>query len=377
MKRWLIVIGLIGFTVLQGCVEDKMPLKQSDNIDLESEDDNVYQLEMQDRYDDAFFSDNTLYKTVTIPAGSNDALQTAIDAVGEKGTVRLAAGMHTESGTVMITHPVRILGEPGAVVRFDSDAFVNVGEIQAGFYIKDTYRVLIDNLEIRPVGSIGGTALLIQDSYRPRIQNCKFYDFEFTILIEEGNDTRLYDNFVSATPEWMSNFFEVFAITNINGDRVRIEGNTITNAFFGVWACDKNGRFNNNELYNNYIGLILCNVPPNNFPLPDGTPAGSLTPAESWRVKGNNSHDNFDAGYLVIDGANHNRLTNNAATNNGTYDIDLVGDSYRFGFFTPTSYDNVVITNQYPDIIIKDCGIDNLIKDNLGNLVDNNADPCF
>ncbi|MCB9070360.1 MAG: hypothetical protein H6629_21500 [Calditrichae bacterium] len=105
MKRWLIVIGLIGFTVLQGCVEDKMPLKQSDIIDLESEDDNVYQLEMQDRYDDAFFSENTLYKTVTIPAGSNDALQTAIDAVGEKGTVRLAAGMHTESGTVMITHP--------------------------------------------------------------------------------------------------------------------------------------------------------------------------------------------------------------------------------------------------------------------------------
>ncbi|MCB9070361.1 MAG: hypothetical protein H6629_21505 [Calditrichae bacterium] len=235
--------------------------------------------------------------------------------------------------------------------------------------------MLIDNLEIRPVGSIGGTALLIQDSYRPRIQNCKFYDFEFTILIEEGNDTRLYDNFISATPEWMTNLLR-FCHHQYQRRSCPYRRQYDHECILWCLGCDKNGRFNNNELFNNYIGLILCNVPPNNFPLPDGTLAGSLTPAESWRVKGNNSHDNFDAGYLVIDGANHNRLTNNAANNNGTYDIELVSDSCVSGF-NPTSYENVVITNQYPDIIIKDCGIDNLIKDNLGNLVDNNADPCF
>jgi hypothetical protein len=71
-----------------------------------------------------------------------------------------------------------------------------------------------------------------------------------------------------------------------------------------------------------------------------GVPTGAQQSAVSWTTRDNDCHDNFDVGYLVIDGANNNRLTNNAAARNANYDIELVGDSYRFGFFTPTSFED-------------------------------------
>ena len=77
---------------------------------------------------------------------------------------------------------------------------------------------------------------------------------------------------------------------------------------------------------------------------------------------------------LVIDGANQNYLVNNKAGNNGRYDIELAGDSERFGFFTPTSRETTVDTGKYPDLTIKVCSVDDTVIG--GQLVDTTADPC-
>ena len=77
---------------------------------------------------------------------------------------------------------------------------------------------------------------------------------------------------------------------------------------------------------------------------------------------------------LVSDGANDNYLANNAAFGNAVYDIELAGDSLRFGFFTPTSFGNVVAVGRNSSAKVKDCGEANIVN---GVTVDNDADPCF
>lgn len=375
MKHYIVMLAALFFAVLVSCEKQEPVSSQDTNVTTNLADEDEPNPDRLDRYDDAYFGAFNKHKAVVVPAGSVDALAAAIAQAGHKGTVRLASGAHTENSTVTITFPVRILGEAGAVLYFNSDPTTIAPTLDPGFHILNTERVYIGDLEIRPIAAVGGTAILVQNSYRPRLEANAIYDFQFSILIEQGDDTRIYDNNLAATTAWQIEFFEVHAIVNVNGDRVRAEGNTITNAFFGAWMCDGNGRFEENTLYGNYIGLILCKVPENAFPLPDGSFAGSENSAYEWRVKKNNAHDNLDAGYLVIDGANENRLSHNNASNNGTYDIELVGDSYRFGFLTPTSFDNTVIAGQYPNIIIKDCGLDNDVYG--GIQVDITLDPCF
>lgn len=119
----------------------------------------------------------------------------------------------------------------------------------------------------------------------------------------------------------------------------------------------------------------MCKVPQNAFPLPGGELAGSDTSAIEWRAIGNNASGNFDAGYLVIDSANNNFLKDNDASGNATYDIELAGDSFRFGFLTPRSFENTVIAGAFPNLKIKNCGENNTVAG--GILVDNSADPCF
>jgi hypothetical protein len=108
--------------------------------------------------------------------------------------------------------------------------------------------------------------------------------------------------------------------------------------------------------------------------MPSGEAVGSDLSGEQWIARWNDTHDNLDAGYLVIDGANNNLLANNAAANNATYDIELVGDSMRFGFLTPFSFENTVFVES-PSHTVKDCGVDNTVVG--GTQIDITQDPCF
>ena len=123
---------------------------------------------------------------------------------------------------------------------------------------------------------------------------------------------------------------------------------------------------------------MLCNLPVS-LELPDGDGgwrlSGSTVPATGWLAQGNMSTNNDTVGYLVIDKANHNVLTNNQGGNNGWYDMELTTDSLRFGFLTPAAFENVVNAGQFKDITIKDCGIGNQVHG--GIQVDTVLHPCF
>lgn len=310
---------------------------------------------------------------IELPAGSVDGLAAAIAAAGRNGAVLVKAGLHTESATVTITQPVKIIGEPGAILEMNTAPLPPASALEAGLHIQNTERVVIWGLEIKPKSDIGGTAILVDHSRRVVIGRNTIREQQFSVMLQHGDAAQIIGNTIIATTAWQVDFFEVHGIVVANGDRVRIAANDVSNAFFGVWACDHDGEVVANNFHENYVGLILCKVPEGAFPYSGGA-IGSEFSATNWRAQSNNAVANFDAGYLVIDGANNNLLKHNAASNNGTYDIELVGDSYRFGFLTPFSFRNKVIVGN-DALRVKNCGTDNVVIG--GQLVDNNVDPCF
>lgn len=181
------------------------------------------------------------------------------------------------------------------------------------------------------------------------------------------------NNTIISTGVWQTGELgEAHGIININGDFVMIYNNDVSNALFGIWACDRGGYCINNYTHENFLGIILCKVPENALPLPSGVITGAKLSAYGWLTQNNISTGNFFYGILVIDGANNNFVLGNKLSNNGAYDIELTTDTYRFGFLTPEAYNNWVVASSSD--IVKDCGTNNKVYG--GTKVDTEADPC-
>lgn len=310
---------------------------------------------------------------VQVPAGSNDALAAAIAQAGAGGTIELEGGDHFESQTVMISHKVKVVGKAGARLIMDTRPFGQLPFVQPGIHILNADGVMISGIEFRPKGDIGGTAILVENSKEANISNNNFAAFQFSIVLEHGDQAVLYRNMINTTTAWQTGDIPTaHGIVVSNGDHVRILNNTVINSVFGVFASDHSGQYIRNTTTNNFIGFILCKVPMG-LTLENGQVFGAENPSTGWFAFFNYSADNLDAGYMAVDGATQNYLFGNRAANNGTLDIDLVGPSERFGFSTPTSSHNRVLA--FLTTRVKDCGEDNVVLG--GSLVDNDEEPCF
>jgi hypothetical protein len=113
-------------------------------------------------------------------------------------------------------------------------------------------------------------------------------------------------------------------------------------------------------------------VPEGGYVGPNGNGIFAGDSGNRWLLALNKSSDNLYGGIVVIDGAHHNTLLANSGSGNGAYDVDLVGNTERFSFFTPTSFINWVYS--FKDQIIKNCGEGNKVIG--GNQVDTTVDPC-
>ena len=301
---------------------------------------------------------------VVLPAGSTDALEDAILSAGEGGVVVVKAGMHTESETVSVPFSVRIVGEPGAMLEVDTEASNSLPEVvEPALHILDADRTLIWGIHIKtPSSATGSTGILIENSKHVVIAKNTIENHQFSVLIENGDHARIWKNEVIATTDGLGGALDrVHGIVVINGEKVHVVGNMITNAILGAWACDGPGKYMRNTTQGNVIGLILCKVPASLYRLPGGNLVGADFSGNHWLVAHNQSMNNFNVGYLVIDGANNNTLVNNDASGNTSYDIELTGDSERFNFFTPFSFENKVVAGMFQSISIKDCGVDNTV----------------
>jgi hypothetical protein len=314
---------------------------------------------------------------VVLPAGSVDGLADAVAAAGPNGTVIVQSGNHYLSGMVTISHRVRIKGEPGAVITSAAQPTDLIDPMQVALYVLGADKTVIEGLEFRAESDPGGTAILVHNSEQVTVKNNSFHNFQFSILLEQASKSIVSDNYVACTFAGLLGQLEsVLGIVAINGHKVQIRDNTITNGIFGLWACDRDGIAQDNEFFGNFIGLILCKVPDESMPLPDGGRTGSALTGTNWVVVNNNAYNNFHVGYLVVDGANNNQLNNNAASGNADYDIELTTVTSRFGFEVPGSYNNHVnVGGANAAVTVKDCGVNNTVIG--GTHIDINADPCY
>ncbi len=301
--------------------------------------------------------------TVTVPAGSSDALAAAIAEAGENGTVILAAGMHTESATVMIPHRIRLRGEAGAVLVFDSNPYEATGIIEVGLHVRDAPRTLIQNLEMRVAGTVGGAAILFERSDFSAALRNKITDYQFGILIQYSDRVYAIRNEIAVSTLWQSGeISQSFGIIVINGVQVRIYSNKLSGGITGAWACDRNGYLAGNDLFGNLEGIILCRVPVEyNYGLPNGDVMFAEFSGAGWSVFNNHAYDNIQFGYQIIDGANRNFIVKNKASNNGEASYEFAGETGRFGLPlpAPTTFENVAWLNKGDTYL--DCGEGNRI----------------
>ncbi len=313
--------------------------------------------------------------TVELPAGSENGLQAAVDEAGPGGTVLVKAGAHLETGLVTVSHRINLVGENGAVLNFDNPLILDLlVAINSGLYLNGAHRSTISNIHFTPTDGEAGSALVVENSNQVTIRNNKFTNYQYSISIEKSDRNSISQNEIAASTMWLAdpNIPGSLGITVINGKSTAVVENSASGCQFGIWACDKGGVSWGNTTDANFYGQILCKVPEASITTPSGVLTGSDSPGNHWLVALNSASNNFYAGYVVIDGANKNTLLANSGSGNMAYDIDLVGDSERFGFLTPTSVKNRVYASS--NQIIKDCGEKNKVIG--GTLVNIEDDPC-
>lgn len=316
---------------------------------------------------------------IEIPAGSVDALAQAVNNACAGGVIYFKTGMHTETKQITITKSVKIIGQAGAVLKIKSSLRSSnpvTGNItpNVALHIFNAPRTLIQDLDIQPIDADGGAAILIENSLESAVMRNKISNFQSGVMIEKSDRMTIMQNTIKVSGAWQTGQVDLaIGIIVINGKSAYLALNTITNAITGLFASDQWGTSFQNTTSGNFLGMILCNAP-KTLMLPSGQLTGSLIPATGWKFNNNNSTDNINVGYVVIDGANRNILENNNAARNGSYDMELTSDSYRFGFFTPLSFDNTVNAGIYPNIRIKDCGLNNKVTG--GIRINTTTDPC-
>lgn len=379
MHRWKLPLVLLALVIVSGCSR-QAPLSPSAAPDGA--------VTAADEHELSAIAARTTFgqlaqklgtgNVVELPAGSADGLAAAVAQAGDGGAVLVRSGLHTESGTVEIKHRVTIVGEPGAVLESTTSLILQFGQdpLSPALWLRNAGGSIIRGLELRPAGPIGGSGILVHNSDNVSLFENNIHDFQWPVMVENGNRTKIWDNRVACSTGWLTGAIpEADGIVVVNGVNSLITGNSVSGGIFGIWPCDKGARVTGNKATGCFVGILLCHVPPNSFLLPDGTLTGSATPTTGCLTQGNETWGCFTSGILAIDGSNDSQIVNNNSHDNGTYDIELAGDSMRFGFLTPHCYNITVVAGSYPNVRVKDCGQGNNV--NGGILVDTNTDACY
>ena len=310
---------------------------------------------------------------VTLPAGSVDGLAAAIMAAGPGGIVLLESGVHHESGTVLVDIPVTLKGEPGAILESailpspPPPPFL----VEATIHIKGTEKVHVESIWFRPpFGANGATAVLVEDSPRVTVLNNTITDYQFGIIIQRGDRAKVSGNGIYMDPAFPGSR----GIQLLNGSYIQVIGNEVASGFVGIFLAGTKGQCRNNVVIENVLGVMACKAQDGVFQI-SGSMEGSKVFASGWHLQDNEAYFN-GWGYLVIDGSHHNFLVNNGGWGNTRYDVELAGESTRFGFVSPGTHNNLVAQGAHKGLVVKDCGFNNLVSGDV-ILVDNSTDPCF
>jgi parallel beta-helix repeat protein len=312
-----------------------------------------------------------------IPAGSTNALAQAVNDACSGGVIYLKSGIHTETQTIIITKPVIIIGEAGSVLKVQSvlkplDPITKKFTLSPALHVLNAPNTAFLDLDIQPIAGDGATAILFENSGQSAVIRTKLTNFQFGIFLEKSDRMVVLNNNIKGSIAWKTNpNAQVMGLCLSSSQSSYVAGNELSNSLFGAFLSDKWGTAVNNNAHDNRVGIQLCGLRPD-YLLPSGQISGADASATGWKTNSNVSSTNLYAGYVIIASSHWNLLDNNTGSGNGSYDMDLVGDTNRPGFFAAASYDNTVTAPQSQRI--KDCGIGNKVIG--GTMININTDPC-
>jgi hypothetical protein len=215
---------------------------------------------------------------------------------------------------------------------------------------------------MRPIGSIGGTAILLEDAPGTTVGWNTITDFQYGVLLHYADASTIIGNKVAASTLWQTGeLIDAGGIINMNGARTVLAHNDMSGGVLNAFCAGADGFYLWNNSHEGFVGMILCKVPAGSYQLPSGAIVGSDIAGSRWFVQGNDGSNNIYSGLIVIDGANNCRLVNNTGSGNAAYDIEMLGASCLFGFETPTSFDNTLVVGPHPGLKINDFGQNNRI----------------
>ncbi|MEP7269716.1 MAG: right-handed parallel beta-helix repeat-containing protein [Saprospiraceae bacterium] len=329
---------------------------------------------MQNPYDEGLISRSA---PIHIAAGTTDKLNAAIAASENGDVIILDPGDHFETGTVWITKSLTITGYGANLIFSNTPAFTSSTVLpwtfKAAMYINKSGCIsTIRGIHFKGADAIPGLCIFVENSKDVRILSNTFENWQESIVMYNSEYCTIWRNKISANPGWTTGVIpESDGIVLSDGSHNQIIENEVENAVLGIFTGGTLGIDFSNNTHNCLYGQILCKVPSGLYVV-NGFTVNTNASTSNWIAMFNNSTDNYAAGYLLIDGTNKDYLDHNKASNNAAYDIELTGDSYRFGFFTPKSFNNRV--SAYGWLKVKDCGDNNKVYG--GSLVNNTLDPC-
>jgi Right handed beta helix region len=318
-------------------------------------------------------------KIIVVDGGSNNALAQALKDAGDGGIVYLRTGLHSETASIVISSKVTIIGETGAILKVNSLASImnpsnGVTEIHPAIHVFNTSKTIIMNLEIQPTDNDGSTAILYENALLCASMNCTIKSFMFSIMVERSNQMTVMDNKITSSTLWQSNPGLMAGVINTSGVDTWIANNEIETAGVGIFLSDVKGNAIKNKVRKGRAGVVLCHVIPKSLKLPNEHYTGGEFSTGDWQITDNQSDDNIQFGFLIVDGSFNNTLEGNTTSGNGIYDIHLTMKGTKFAP-TPTteaSHDNIVKANATQKI--KDCGDRNIVTG--VKLIDTTIDPC-
>ncbi len=373
MKKHHLFAALCCLLSIYSCQKESItPLAESTPISTETSDESAYfkinTLEDLATFEELFVQNETATsrgsrqhgKVIHVPNNSKNAIQAAITAAGPYGLIVLAKGNHIEEQTIVINHPIYILGRKGATIIASSQIYDEFGPpAEPVFSIRQTTRVTIWGVEMQGRAEGSNMGIEILNSTHTVLSKNTINSFQTAIAIGGGDNTLLWkNNIVGARAEDIQ---LSVGIVVVDGVDVRILQNKISGFIWGIICGSQDGIIQQNELYGNSVGLNL------DFLVPvvvtsEGNITGSKVSATNWTVQNNYAHHN-QVGYLLSFGANNNKLINNRGGNNSALDLLLDTDGFNaLGIPSPASYDNFVDVRSNTGFTIQDCGNNNRVR---------------
>lgn len=335
----------------------------------------------------AALSPPAMASTVELPAGSVNGLAAAIAQAGSGGTVLLKSGLHKEAATVVVTTPVTITSEPGAILESaTSPGFPNRNPVTvtAALHFKGAPGSTVRGIRFQPPGTtLGSCGVLLEDSPGTQIVGNRMTQLQFGVMVQRADNAVIRGNSISTPTNWdldpsdPTSLSTAIGIIVLAGQGVQVVDNQVSNSLAGIFASDGPGVIAGNTVAGNLFGIFFCNMPDTAFSF-SGSKQGARQPAVGWEAHDNHARNNL-WGIIVTDGTHDTTLVNNDASGNQVYDIELTGETKRFAplvDLAATSHDNLVVAGSYGGLVVKDCGKNNRVQGNVKR-VDPSADSCF